>query len=42
MPEENERENVVYTCPMHPEVRRDKPGICAECGMALVPHGRIH
>jgi hypothetical protein len=28
--------NVVYTCPMHPEVIRDKPGTCPKCGMALV------
>ena len=26
----------VYTCPMHPEVREDKPGICPKCGMELV------
>ena len=26
-----------YTCPMHPEVRQDKPGLCPECGMNLVP-----
>lgn len=26
---------VVYTCPMHPEVRQDKPGSCAICGMTL-------
>jgi ribosomal protein S27AE len=25
-----------YTCPMHPEVVRDKPGKCPKCGMALV------
>ncbi len=25
----------VYTCPMHPEVRADKPGPCPKCGMAL-------
>ncbi|MFN2492617.1 MAG: heavy metal translocating P-type ATPase [Pyrinomonadaceae bacterium] len=24
-----------YTCPMHPEVRQDKPGSCPGCGMAL-------
>jgi hypothetical protein len=29
-------ENVLYTCPMHPEVRSDKPGDCPKCGMALV------
>ena len=27
----------VYTCPMHPEVRSDKPGSCPTCGMALEP-----
>jgi Cu+-exporting ATPase len=26
-----------YTCPMHPEVIRDKPGPCPLCGMALEP-----
>ncbi len=26
-----------YTCPMHPEILRDKPGDCPICGMALVP-----
>src|SRR3989344_715564 len=25
-----------YTCPMHPEIQQDKPGMCPECGMALV------
>jgi hypothetical protein len=24
-----------YVCPMHPEVRSDKPGTCPKCGMAL-------
>ena len=27
----------VYTCPMHPEVKQDKPGRCPKCGMDLVP-----
>ena len=27
----------IYTCPMHPEVRQDKPGACPKCGMALEP-----
>jgi P-type Cu+ transporter len=27
----------VYTCPMHPEVRQDRPGSCPKCGMALEP-----
>jgi hypothetical protein len=25
-----------YTCPMHPEVVRNKPGKCPKCGMKLV------
>ncbi len=28
---------VIYTCPMHPEVRQDRPGACPKCGMALEP-----
>jgi Cu+-exporting ATPase len=24
-----------YTCPMHPEIVRDRPGSCPNCGMAL-------
>ncbi len=27
----------VWTCPMHPEIRRDGPGSCPICGMALEP-----
>ena len=27
----------IYTCPMHPEIRRDKPGDCPKCGMHLEP-----
>ena len=26
-----------FTCPMHPEVRKDGPGSCPDCGMALEP-----
>ena len=28
---------VVYTCPMHPQVIREQPGHCPECGMKLLP-----
>jgi Cu+-exporting ATPase len=28
-----------YTCPMHPEIIRDKPEDCPICGMALEPMG---
>lgn len=27
----------IWTCPMHPEIRRDDPGACPICGMALEP-----
>jgi len=27
----------INTCPMHPEIKQDKPGMCLECGMNLVP-----
>jgi len=29
----------MYTCPMHPEIRQDKPGDCPKCGMRLEPVG---
>ncbi len=27
--------DVIYTCPMHPEIREPVPGSCPKCGMAL-------
>jgi Cu(I)/Ag(I) efflux system membrane fusion protein len=33
---ESEHQNEVYTCSMHPEIIRDKPGDCPICGMFLV------
>ncbi|CAN5179277.1 efflux RND transporter periplasmic adaptor subunit [soil metagenome] len=33
---EHAAHNSVYTCPMHPEIVRDKPGNCPICGMPLV------
>ena len=29
--------DVIYTCPMHPEVQQIGPGSCPKCGMALEP-----
>src|SRR5688572_14749099 len=29
--------DAMYTCPMHPEVRTQGPGVCPKCGMALEP-----
>jgi Cu+-exporting ATPase len=31
------RPGVIYTCPMHPQVRQVGPGTCPICGMALEP-----
>ncbi|TSA31702.1 MAG: heavy metal translocating P-type ATPase [Porphyromonadaceae bacterium] len=28
---------LIYTCPMHPQVKQNKPGSCPICGMDLVP-----
>ncbi|MES2277362.1 MAG: heavy metal-binding domain-containing protein [Bacteroidota bacterium] len=25
-----------YTCTMHPDIVKDKPGLCPKCGMELV------
>ena len=30
-------DGIEYTCPMHPEIRQNGPGICPKCGMALEP-----
>jgi Cu+-exporting ATPase len=30
-------ENMIYTCPMHPEVQQKVQGSCPKCGMALEP-----
>lgn len=30
-----------YTCPMHPEINRDGPGSCPECGMDLVKRDEV-
>jgi Cu+-exporting ATPase len=32
----------IYTCPMHPEIRRTEPGSCPICGMALEPVDPTH
>lgn len=32
----SQSEKITYTCPMHPEIIQDKPGMCPECGMNLV------
>lgn len=32
-----EKEETIYTCPMHPQVRKTEPGRCPACGMELIP-----
>jgi Cu+-exporting ATPase len=34
---ESKPSGTVYTCPMHPEIRKQEPGACSKCGMALEP-----
>lgn len=29
-------DGIGYTCPMHPEINQSQPGMCPECGMALI------
>ena len=36
MPARRDGSDLVYACPMHPEVTSDRPGTCPKCGMALV------
>lgn len=37
---EHNNNQTKYTCPMHPEIVQDSPGMCPECGMNLVPAGK--
>jgi Cu+-exporting ATPase len=32
-------QGTIYTCPMHPQIRRNVPGNCPICGMTLEPEG---
>ena len=36
-PSETQATGIIYTCPMHPEVRQEHAGACPKCGMALEP-----
>jgi Cu+-exporting ATPase len=36
-PEPETTPGAIWTCPMHPQIRRDGPGTCPICGMALEP-----
>lgn len=30
-------DGTLWTCSMHPQVRKDRPGLCDYCGMSLIP-----
>jgi transcription initiation factor IIE alpha subunit len=30
------KNSINYTCPMHPNIVENKPGVCRKCGMDLV------
>ena len=36
-PAQGATSTAVWTCPMHPQIRQDRPGPCPICGMALEP-----
>ena len=31
------KEETIWTCSMHPQIRMNKPGLCPICGMPLIP-----
>ena len=35
-----ESNKTIYTCPMHPQIQQDRPGICPICAMTLEPRSR--
>ena len=36
--QQQQQQEVEYSCPMHPEVKSKKPGSCPKCGMTLQRH----
>src|SRR3990167_7533490 len=36
MDKKESKNQKIYTCPMHPEVKSAKPGRCTKCGMDLI------
>ncbi|MCK9613265.1 MAG: efflux RND transporter periplasmic adaptor subunit [Bacteroidales bacterium] len=35
--EQTDSKHYIWTCSMHPQIRKDKPGQCPICGMNLIP-----
>jgi len=40
-PQQTDKTEEYYTCPMHPSVRSDRPGACPICGMVLVKKTKL-
>ncbi len=38
---EGESKSEIWTCAMHPQIRKDKPGKCPICGMDLIPVNQV-
>lgn len=36
-PVHTQNKDIIYTCPMHPQIRESSPGNCPICGMSLEP-----
>ena len=36
-PVTDQAQATVWTCSMHPDIRRSEPGLCPKCGMELIP-----
>lgn len=34
---ESEKKDEIWTCSMHPQIKKDKPGLCPLCAMDLIP-----
>lgn len=34
---DNQQTVIIYSCPMHPQIKQDKPGNYPKCRMNLVP-----
>lgn len=39
--EHSEEEHTIWTCSMHPQIRKDEPGKCPICGMDLIPLKKV-
>jgi NADH:ubiquinone oxidoreductase subunit 6 (subunit J) len=40
-PQQQDGQEVEWTCPMHPQVSQPGPGSCPKCGMSLIPRAEV-